>query len=337
MDLDVVFLGTSGSTPTAKRGLAATLVRRGGDRLLFDCGEGTQRQLLRSDVGLLELEEIFLTHFHADHYLGLPGLLKTYALRGRELPLTLYGPAGLRELLATLRRIFGRLTYPVEAVELEPGERLERGEYRLEAFAVDHGVAAIGYALLEDERPGRFDVTAADALGVQDGPQRGLLQGGTAVTLADATVVTPEQVLGPARPGRKVVLAGDTAPAATVVDAAAGADLLVHEATFLADERERAKETLHSTAGEAALVAREAGVDLLALVHVSTRYFGHQVVEEARQLFPETVVPRDFDVVEIPFPERGEPRLVRSGARTEKGAPASAPVADGDAEGEPLR
>src|SRR6188472_2750462 len=128
VDLDVVFLGTSGSTPTAKRGLAATLVRRGGDRLLFDCGEGTQRQLLRSDVGLLELEEIFLTHFHADHYLGLPGLLKTYALRGRELPLTLYGPAGLRELLATLRRIFGRLTYPVEAVELEPGERLERGE-----------------------------------------------------------------------------------------------------------------------------------------------------------------------------------------------------------------
>jgi ribonuclease Z len=337
VDLDVVFLGTSGSTPTAKRGLAATLVRRGGDRLLFDCGEGTQRQLLRSDLGLVELEEIFLTHFHADHYLGLPGLLKTYALRGRELPLTLYGPAGLRELLAALRRIFGRLTYPVEAVELEPGERLERGEHRLEAFAVDHGVAAIGYALVEDERPGRFDVTAADALGVQDGPQRGLLQGGASVTLADGTVVTPEQVLGPARPGRKVVLAGDTAPAATVVDAAAGADVLVHEATFLADERERAKETLHSTAGEAALVAREAGVDLLALVHVSTRYFGHQVVEEARQLFPETVVPRDFDVVEIPFPERGEPRLVRSGARTEKGAPASAPVADGDAEGEPLR
>jgi ribonuclease Z len=323
VDLDVVFLGTSGSTPTAKRGLAATLVRRGGERLLFDCGEGTQRQLLRSDVGLVELEEIFLTHFHADHYLGLPGLLKTYALRGRELPLTLYGPAGLRELLGTLRRIFGRLTYPVEAVELEPGARLERPEHRLEAFAVHHGVSAIGYALVEEPRPGRFDVAAADALGVPDGPQRGVLPGGEAVTLDDGTVVVPEPVLGPERPGRKVVLAGDTAPAASVVDAAEGADLLVHEATFLADERERARETLHSTAGEAALVAREAGVDLLALVHVSTRYFGHQVVEEACQLFPETVVPRDFDIVEIPFPERGLPRLVRSGARTAGSAPPS--------------
>jgi ribonuclease Z len=335
VDLDVVFLGTSGSTPTAQRGLAATLVRRGGDRLLFDCGEGTQRQLLRSDVGLVELEEIFLTHFHADHYLGLPGLLKTYALRGRELPLTLYGPPGLRDLLAALRRIFGRVTYPVETVELEPGDRLERTGHRVEAFAVDHGVSAIGYALVEEERPGRFDVGTADGLGVPDGPLRGRLQRGEPVTLDDGTVVTPEQVLGPARPGRKLVLAGDTAPAASVVDAATGADVLVHEATFLADERERARETLHSTAGEAALAAREAGVRLLALVHVSTRYFGHQVVEEASQLFPDTVVPRDFDVVELPFPERGAPRLVRSGARTAKG---SARVeTEASAGGEPLR
>jgi ribonuclease Z len=316
VDLDVVFLGTSASTPTAQRALAATLVRRGGDRLLFDCAEGTQRQLLRCDVGLVDFEEIFLTHFHADHYLGLPGLLKTYSLRGRELPLTLYGPRGLRELLATLRRIFGRLPYPVEAVELDPGARLERAGYRLETFSVDHRVAAVGYALVEEERPGRFDVETADRLGVPDGPQRGLLQRGEAVTLADGTSVTPEQVLGPPRAGRKVVLTGDTAPAASVVAAATGADLLVHEATFLADERDRARETLHSTAGEAALVAREAGVRLLALTHLSTRYFGHQVVEEARELFPDTVVPRDFDVVQVPFPERGPPALVRSGARS---------------------
>jgi ribonuclease Z len=315
VDLDVVFLGTSGSTPTAQRALAATLVRRGGERLLFDCAEGTQRQLLRSDVGLVELEEIFLTHFHADHYLGLPGLLKTYSLRGRELPLTLYGPRGLRELLGSLRRIFGRLTYAVEPVELEPGARLERRGYRLETFAVAHGVSAVGYSLVEDERPGRFDVGTADQLGVPDGPERGLLQRGEAVMLGDGRRVTPDQVLGPPRAGRKLVLTGDTAPAASVVDAAANAEVLVHEATFLADERERARETLHSTAGEAALAAREAGVRLLALVHLSTRYFGHQVVEEARQLFPDTVVPRDFDVVEIPFPERGPPELVRSGAR----------------------
>jgi ribonuclease Z len=324
VDLDVVFLGTSGSTPTAQRGLPATLVRRGGEKLLFDCGEGTQRQLLRSDIGLVELEEVFLTHFHADHYLGLPGMLKTYALRGRELPLTVYGPPGLRNLLGSLRRIFGRLTYAVDAVELEPGDALQRDGYRLETFPVDHGVAAVGYALVEEARPGRFDVEAATRLGIPDGPERGTLQRGEAVTLPDGTTVAPDAVLGPARAGRKLVLSGDTAPASSLVEAAAGAELLVHEATFLADERERARETLHATAGEAALAAREAGVRLLALTHVSTRYFGHQVVEEARELFPDTVVPRDFDVVEIPFPERGPPELVRAGARSRSAAVGSA-------------
>ena len=315
MELDVVFLGTSGSMPTARRALSATLVRRGGDRLLFDCAEGTQRQLLRSDIGLVDVEEVFVTHFHADHYLGLPGMLKTYALRGREIPLTVYGPPGVRELLGTLRRIFGRLTYRVEPVELEPGDQVLRDGYTVEAFAVDHGVTALGYALVEKERPGRFDVEIAVALGVPDGPERGRLQRGEAVTLDGGRVVRPEEVLGPAREGRKVVLSGDTAPSASVVDAAAGADLLVHEATFLAGERERARETSHSTAGEAALVAREAGVTLLALTHVSTRYSGHEVLDEACELFPATVVPRDFDLVAIPFPERGGPELVRSGAR----------------------
>jgi ribonuclease Z len=320
VELDVVFLGTSGSMPTAKRALSALLVRRGGDKLLFDCSEGTQRQLLKSDIGLVELEEIFLTHYHADHYLGLPGMLKTFALRGREVPLTIFGPPGLDDLMATLRRIFGRLTYPVSTVELEPDASLDRDGYRIETFAVEHGVSAVGYSLIEDCRPGRFDVDVASSLGIPDGPERGALQRGENVTLADGRVVTPGDVLGPARDGRKVVLTGDTAPAASVVEAAAGADLLVHEATFLADERARARETSHSTAGEAALVAQEAGVKLLALTHVSTRYFGHQVVEEATQLFATTVVPRDFDLVSIPFPERGEPELVRSGARS-SGAP----------------
>src|SRR5262245_12073724 len=185
--------------PTPKRALPSTLVRRGGERLLFDCGEGTQRQLLRSDVGLVELEEIFLTHFHADHYLGLPGMLKTFALRGREVPLTICGPRGLGDLLGSLRRIFGRLTYEVSALELEPGDELVRDDYRIAAFAVDHGVTAIGYALVEDERPGRFDVEAADRLGVPAGRERGILQGGAPVTLADGSVVTPEQVLGAPR------------------------------------------------------------------------------------------------------------------------------------------
>jgi ribonuclease Z len=315
LDLDLVFLGTAGSMPTAQRSASATLLRRGGDRFLVDCGEGTQRQLLRSDVGLVDLPEVLLTHLHADHYLGLPGMLKTFALRGREAPLTIYGPDGLRELLSTLRRVFGRLTYPVEAVELEPGEGLRRDDYAIGTFRVDHGVSALGYSLVEEARPGRFDVAVADSLGVPDGPARGALQRGERVTLPDGSVVVPEQVLGESRAGRRVALTGDTAPSGTVVDAVGGFDVLVHDATFCADERDRARETGHTTAGEAALVAREAGVRLLALTHLSSRYGGRDVEEEARELFPATVVPRDFDVVEVPFPERGAPNLVPRGAR----------------------
>ncbi len=310
-----MFLGTSGSAPTARRAPAATLVRRGGDRLLIDCGEGTQRQLLRSDIGLVDLEEVLVTHFHADHYLGLPGMLKTFALRGREVPLTVYGPRGMRDLLGDLRRIFGRLTYPVAAVELEPGEALPRDGYAVVPFAVAHGVPALGYAIVEEARPGRFDAAVADELGIPHGPERGALQRGEPVTLADGRVVTPDRLLGPPRPGRKVALTGDTAPAASVVEAADGADLLVHDGTFCADERERARETGHSTAGEAALAAREAGVRMLALTHLSSRYHGGDVADEARQLFLDTVVPRDFDVIAIPFAERGKPELILRGAR----------------------
>jgi ribonuclease Z len=318
VDLDLVFLGTSASMPTAQRSPAAFLLRRGGERLLFDCAEGTQRQLQRSSVGLPDLEEIFLTHLHADHFLGLPGMLKTFALRGREEPgLTVYGPRGVKQLFGQLRPFLGRLPYPLTVVEVAPGETLERGDYRISMFPVDHGVNAVGYAIVEDARPGRFDVETADALGVPSGPERGTLQRGEPVTLADGRVVTPESVLGPARPGRTVVLTGDTAPAPSVVQAAHGADLLVHEATFSDEEKERARETLHSTAAEAAEVARLAQVRLLALTHVSTRYFGPELAREAREIFPETVVPRDFDVIEIPFPERGAPQLLKGGARSE--------------------
>jgi ribonuclease Z len=227
VDLDLVFFGTSGSVPTARRAPSALLVRRGSERLLFDCAEGTQRQMLRSTVGLVELREVFLTHYHADHYLGLPGMLKTFALRGRELELTVYGPPGLHDLFAALKRIFGKLTYSLRLEELEAGDVLERAGYNLVTFAPAHGVSAIGYALVEEPRPGRFDVEAADALGV-DPPQRGLLQRGESIELEDGQVVTPDAVLGPARPGRKVVLAGDTAPSPIVLEAAREAEVLVH-------------------------------------------------------------------------------------------------------------
>lgn len=313
--------------PTAQRAPAALLVRRGGDRLLFDCAEGTQRQLLQSSVGLVELGEIFVTHFHADHILGLPGLFKTFSLRGRERPLEVHGPRGLVDLLGSLKRVVGKLSYEVRVVELEPGDVLERDGYRLAAFEVAHGVPAVGWSLIEATRPGRFDVETADALGVPSGPARGALQRGEPVTLPDGSVVNADQVLGPPRPGRKIVITGDTAPSETIVEAAWGAEVLVTEATFSEDELERAQETMHQTAAQAAGIAQRANIGLLALTHLSNRYFGPEIAREAREIFPDTVVPKDFDVVEVPFAERGTPQLVKGGAlhRPEPEAVSSAP------------
>jgi len=327
VDLDLVFLGTAGSMPTAQRAPAALLVRRGGDRLLFDCAEGTQRQLLRSSVGLLELEEVFVTHFHADHILGLPGMFKTFALRGREIPLSVYGPRGLVDLLGSLKRVVGKLTYEVNLMELDPGDVIERDGYRLATFGVAHGVPSLGWSLIEATRPGRFDVGEANALGVPDGPERGALQRGEHVTLGDGHAVTPEQVLGPPRPGRKLVITGDTAPTDEIAEAAWGAEVLVTEATFSEEERRRAEETKHQTATQAAQLAQRANVGMLALTHLSNRYFGPEIAREAREIFPETVVPRDFDVIEVPFAERGTPQLLKGGAarRREQEVVSSAP------------
>ncbi|GAC1523768.1 MAG: ribonuclease Z [Thermoleophilaceae bacterium] len=315
MDLDVLFIGTAGSAPTATRGLPATLVRRGGDRLLFDCGEGTQRQLLES-AGLVDLPEVFLTHLHADHYLGLPGMLKTFSLRGREVPLRVYGPPGLRALFSALRTVIGRTPYPLELVELQPNVELERDGYRIAAFAVEHGVPAFGYALVEDPRPGRFDEQRARALGVRPGPDYGRLQRGEAVMGANGEV-HPGQVLGTQRPGRKVVLSGDTTACEMTVIAAHGADLLVHEATFTTEEEARARETGHSTAAQAAALAARADVRMLALNHLSPRHPAGELRREARAIFESTVVPRDFDRVELPFAERGPPVHIRRDERPE--------------------
>jgi ribonuclease Z len=309
MDLDVLFVGTAGSAPTARRGLPATLVRRGGERLLFDCGEGTQRQLVRS-TGLVELEEVFITHFHADHVLGLPGLLKTFSLRGRDRALTVYGPRGLGQLFRALGPVIGRTTFPIELSELEPNDELEREGYRIAAFAVDHAAGSLGYALVEAERPGHLDPDRARELGVEPGPDFGRLQRGETVN-----GVAPDQVMGESRRGRKLVLTGDTAPCEMTRVVAFGADLLVHEATFMQEESERAAETRHSTARQAAEIAAEAEVGLLALTHVSPRYAGGELRDEARAVFENAVVPRDFDRVELPFPERGQPVHVRGDER----------------------
>jgi ribonuclease Z len=318
VDFSVFFAGTAGSIPTARRGLPAVLVRRGGDRILFDCGEGTQRQLVRS-VGLTDLTEIFLTHFHADHWLGLLGLLKTFDLRGRERPLAIHGPRGLRELLALGLQAAGRVKFELVVVELEPGQVLERDGYRIVPVPVDHRTTAVGYALFEADRPGAFDPQAAVRLGLTPGPEFGRVQHGETVN-----GVTPEQVLGASRPGRKLVISGDTRPCEPLRVAAHGSDLLIHEATFADDERDRAAETGHSTAAQAAALAAEAEVRMLALTHFSTRYPVAVLRDEARAIFARTVLPRDFDTIEIPFPERGEPELVRWDDRPPREEPVAA-------------
>jgi ribonuclease Z len=306
MDLSLFFLGTAGSVPSARRGLPAILLRRGGERILFDCGEGTQRQLLRS-VGLPDLETIFITHFHADHWLGLPGMLKSFALRDRTEPLVVYGPPGLRELMGAMRIVYGRLPYPLTIEELEPAQTVARDGYLIAAVPVRHkGESSFGYAVVEDARPGHLDAALAERLGVTPGPDFGRLQRGETVE-----GVKPEQVMGPEREGRKVVISGDTAPCEALAIAAHQADVLVHEATFAEEDAERAQQTFHSTARQAATLARAAEVRLLAITHVSSRYAGGELREQARAIFPHTEAPKDFDTIEVPFPERGRATLVR--------------------------
>jgi ribonuclease Z len=324
VDLSLFFLGTAGSVPSARRGLPAVLVRRGGDRLLFDCGEGTQRQLLRS-VGLVDLDTVFISHFHADHWLGLPGMLKSFALRERSEPLTVYGPSGLRELMGAMRVVYGRLPYELEIVELEPAQTVAREGFLIAAVPVRHKAeSCLGYALVEEPRPGHLDARLAQELGVSPGPDFGRLQRGEMVA-----GVRPEQVMGAAREGRKIVISGDTAPCEALALAAHQADVLVHDATFADEEGDRARQTLHSTARQAAELARDAEVRLLALTHVSSRYAGGELRDQARAVFAATELPRDFDTIEVPFPERGGATLVRWSARQarerEQQAPAPAP------------
>ncbi len=318
MDLAVTFLGTGGSVPSARRSTASVLVARGGERLLFDCGEGTQRQMQRS-LGLVQADEIYLTHFHADHVLGIPGLLKTYDLTDRQVPLKIYGPPGLTELFQVFSPLVGRLGFGLELAELGPSDVVEHDGYEVRPFEASHrNTRANGYALVEADRPGRFDPAAAAAAGVAEGPAYAALQRGEEVE-GDAGTVTPDQVMGPSREGRTLVITGDTAPSPATVSAAADADLLIHDASFAEEEVQRAAETGHSTVGQAAAVADEAHVKMLALVHISSRYHVGKVIEEARDIFEPTVAPKDFDVIELPFPERGSPQLIPNGAREPNG------------------
>lgn len=298
----ITFLGTAASRPTVGRNVSSVMVQREGDDWLFDCGEGTQRQMMRFGTGFA-VKGIFVTHMHADHFLGVIGLLRTMALQGRTERLVLRGPPGASGLLRSSVYLGqGQLPFPLEIGEMAPGERLHFDEYDIEAVSVDHGTRAVGYALREHPRAGRFDVERARALGVPEGPAFGRLHSGEVVEGSEGPV-HPSQVVGPERPGRLVLYTGDTRPADDVVDAARGADLLIHDATFAAEDRRRAHETFHSTAAEAAEVALQAGARRLALTHLSSRYSANPgpLEREARAIFPEAIIAWDGLEIEIEY------------------------------------
>ena len=307
--LTVTFLGTSAARPTVERNVSGLAIHREGETLLFECGEGTQRQMMRYGVSFA-LSEIFFTHFHADHFLGVIGLIRTLGLQGRPEPLFLYGPKGAKKVLSTALQLgVERVPFPVEVTEVKAGDKVGQGTrdgYDVCAFPTEHGGGpSIGYVLKEHERRGRFDVEKARSLGVPEGPLWGKLTKGEDIKLSNGQTVRPSDLVGPARPGRLIAFTGDTRPCAATVDAAQGADLLIHEATFGEEERERARDTGHSTAKEAAQVALAANAKRLLLSHVSARYSisADELVKEAREVFPNVTVAKDGMEVDVPFAE----------------------------------
>ena len=301
--LSVTFLGTGAATPTIDRNVAGLAVQREGETLLFDCGEGNQRQMMRYGVGF-SFREIFFSHYHADHLLGVTGLLRTMGLQERSAPVTLYGPKGAQRILgAAVNLGIERNKFPIDIIEIKPGDRLARDEYEIVVFETEHRADTVGYSVVEHLRLGRFNPDRAHALGIPEGPLWGQLHKGKTVTLPDGRTVGPAELVGAPRPGRILVYSGDTRPHLSVIEAARGADLLIHEATFGGDEMERARETGHSTAAEAARVALEAGVRRLVLTHISSRYNrdAAELLAEARAVFPETVIARDGMTVDVPY------------------------------------
>ncbi|MFH0816892.1 MAG: ribonuclease Z [Methanobacteriota archaeon] len=302
--MHVVFAGTGGSWPSPERNVTSIAVRIGPEVVLLDCGEGTQRQLMRTSVSFMKISKVFVTHFHGDHFLGLPGLIQSMALNDRKEPLEIYGPTGVVELMKSLLGLgYFKPTFEVCVEELEPGERVTFERYSVSCALGDHTVPCYSYAIEESQRPGKFNKTKALELGIPEGPMFSKLQSGESVTLADGKVVEPSMVLGSPRKGRKLVFSGDTKPCDSVEALAGGCDLLIHDATAAADNEDKANTYGHASARQAAALASKAGAKMLALVHVSPRYDdASPLLEEAKAVHPNCILPKDLDEVEVSLP-----------------------------------
>lgn len=299
--LSIVFLGTGGSWPTVKRNVTSIAVKRAGEVILFDCGEGTQRQLQKSNLSYMQIYKVFITHFHGDHFLGLPGLIQTMQLNDRDIPLHIYGPKGMTKLVNQLLSLgYFKPNYKIVSHEVKEGDVLDFNEYLIRVLRVKHGVPTIAYSLEEKMRPGKFYKPKALKLGVPEGPLFSKLQHGEIITLKDGRKITPDMVLGPPRKGRKIVISGDTVPIDEMIGFAKDADVLIHEATFDSTLEDVSSEYGHTTASQAAEIAKKANVDKLFLTHISPRYLDNHILEDdAQKIFKNTVVPKDFQEVEV--------------------------------------
>lgn len=299
--LRIIFLGTGGSWPTVKRNVSSIALKRGSEILLFDCGEGTQRQFQQSNLSYMQISKIFITHFHGDHFLGLPGLIQTMQLNDRDRPLHLYGPEGMKELTDHLLTLgYFRPSYRIIPHDLDPDDTIDFEDYSVHVLKAHHNVPSFAYCLQEHSRPGKFNKPKALELGIPEGPMFSKLQRGESVTLSNEKKITPDMVLGPSRKGRKIVISGDTKPCKEMIAFSNDADVLIHEATFDSELEGIAKDYGHTTSSQAAEIAKEAGVEKLFLIHISPRYLDYHVLEnDARRVFPHSFVPRDFHEVEV--------------------------------------
>ena len=300
--MKITFLGTSGSMPSKDRGASSVVVRRGRELVMFDCGEGTQRQMVRAGIGFQRPMRVFITHLHGDHVLGLPGLLQSMSLLRRERKLHVYGPVGLVKFVQAFSESLGGPLFPVILYEIsEPGVIHEEKGYRIEAVNAVHRTNSWSYGFFESPRPGRFNPERAKKLGLPEGPIWNKLQHGDEVEV-DGVIFRPEMVCGPPREGRSIIYSGDTSPNDDLIDLARGVDVLIHESTFLDELLDRAEEDGHTTASQAAEVAKSAGIGLLVLTHISSRYPEPEVVlAEAKKIFDNVVVANDLLEIEVPL------------------------------------
>jgi ribonuclease Z len=306
MSIRVVFLGTSGSVPTLKRSLPAVVVQCPRDQWMFDCGENVQHQMMAAKVSFHRKTKIFITHLHGDHVLGLPGLLQTMALMDRKEPVQVYAPKGLKDFLVCTKETlnFG-LTYPVDIFEiLAEGLVVDEEDYQVIATKSNHSIVGYSYAFIEKPRPGRFYPKKALALGIPAGELWSKLQRGEEVKAADGTTVKPSDVMGPPRPGRKIVYTGDTKPFEWFGKFAEGADLVIHDCTFDDSLKEKAETDGHSTPSQAAGQAKAANAKKLVLSHISARYpDASLLLEQAKKVFPNSILAEDYLELELPLNE----------------------------------